>query len=178
MAGDDDLDDLTSQVLDALDAFDLGDGALRGAVTEGLREALREALGAPEARPSVVVLRGGRDGDPPTEEHAEVPGAGPDLEVLEGGATPDAEVQVRVLGSLPHLGGAVSVQSDEWQLVYAGPDPYLYRVTCRAGAMALEVDGDTLDILRAGQTSDLCGQAIRVCGQAPESMGDYRRLID
>ncbi len=63
-----------------------------------------------------------------------------------------------------------------WQTLYRGLRSRLYRVACSTGTLDVTVDGEPVEPLRAGQSIDVEGTAIRVTTERNESLGGYVQL--
>jgi hypothetical protein len=192
MARDDDgdsLDDVLDSVVEALDALELGSDRLRDSLVDGVREALSAIVTpTPDISPDVVVLDGGRAGDPPTEETEEQPSR-PDLQVLEGDAASRPEVRVRVVQSddMPRSrvarapiwpDGRIRLRpsgASAWQTVYHGTETHPYRLHCTSGVLRVSVDGQPVEELHTGCSIDIEAKLVRVSSDSPTD-GLYRRL--
>jgi hypothetical protein len=137
---------------------------------------------------NIEVVPGGRESDEPKSEgvkpelriaepddtavteteSAGVSDSGPILthvKVLHSGAR-SAGVQGKKIPGLSdagwiHVAPGGAAQS-EWQTVYRGLSPRLYRIACAQGCLDVTVDGESVERLVAGQSIDVEGAAIRV----------------
>ena len=63
-----------------------------------------------------------------------------------------------------------------WQTLYRGLKARLYRVACSTGTLDVTVDGEPVERLRAGQSIDVEGTAIRVTTDGDEALGGYVQI--
>jgi hypothetical protein len=181
----DSLDDVLSQVEDALDALNLGPGETRQNLLDGVRDAIRSMaeLDAP-VHPEVFVL----------DEHDDL---GPGLRVVDTEEAErihenqaDREVRFRVVQPHPQAAarlpmpleaeGTISVKGDEpegWQTVFRGESSRAYRIAAATGTLVLALDGVLAERVSAGQTCDVEGRMIRVrAANEVDASGSYSRL--
>ncbi len=184
---DDPYDEVLSQVSDAMDALNLGDGSARENLLEGVRDALKAIegidFGAPEDTFSDYNEEVAPDGSPilrvvDTEEaelHQAVQTADVRVKVLKPGR-PSAEVSP--LGAEGTISLAVEPgQQAVWQTVFRGDKPRAYRIRCTTGVLEVAADGAVVEQLQRGQTVDLEARLIRVsCGENGPCQGRYARL--
>jgi hypothetical protein len=173
--------DVLDQVEEALDELDVKSGPARDALISGVRAAL-EGIQPWDGEPPVRVVDGGLDEDDPPVERER-----PDLRVaadvesdVDEDTTPlggDGLRRVRVVRVGAEGGeGRILVVPGDWQTVFRGRSPRVYRIRCDRGAFRIEVDGDAMDEVQAGQSADVEGALLRV-GPAGDEAAEGRYQV-
>jgi len=185
---DDPYDDVLSQVSDALDALNLGNGDARENLLEGVRDALKAIEGidfgtdeslfyetgevAPDGSPKLRVV------DTEEAEFHEAQHAAAEfrtVKVLKPGRASAQPAPLNLEGTI-----TLEVRPGEtaaWQTVFRGDTARAYRIRCTSGILQIAVDGAVVEQLHHSQTVDVEARLIRVsCGSDGACQGRYARL--
>ena len=183
---DDPYDEVLSQVSDALDALNLGDGGARENLLDGVRDALKAIEGIDFGTDETFF-----------ETNEVSPDGSPKLRVvdteeaeLHQARNSGADVRVKVLKPARQTGGPAALTLEgtialdvlpgvpaAWQTVFRGDTARAYRIRCTAGILEIAADGVVVERLQRGQTVDVESRLIRVsCGEDGPCQGRYARL--
>ena len=182
---DDPFDEVLSQVSDALDALNLGEGDARDTLLEGVRDALKAIDGIQfDTEDYLDHLARPQEGGPrlrvvDTEEaefhDARQSAADVRVKVLKPGRASAVTPPLAAEGEI-----ALEItagQAASWQTVFRGDSAHTYRIRCTAGVLEIACDGAVVEQLQKGQTVEVASRLIRVCGGADgRCLGRYARL--
>lgn len=179
-------DELLDQVRTALDAAvkAFPEGSIRPEAVSVEASIVPEPTGAPR----VVVLPGGRDDDAPPEATGRPP-----LRVAEPHDAPEEparERRVRVVRVSPRepapsvhvaplaMEGSIEAHAGDagWQTLFRGQSARTYRLAATEGVLEVALDGELLEQVHPGQTTDVEARLIRVRATEGVARGRYARL--
>lgn len=186
---DDLLDALMLQLGEALQDSTVDLEHTRDAIEDGLREALKDldATPASERPPTMRVLQGGlHAGRAGAELRAGDRIDDQDLPSLDADDASEAPTRtdrrttrrvVRTAGvhNLVRRGAVRLTGPNDWQTVYRGPQPATYRLFASRGILEVSLDGELVEQISPGRSTDVCGSVIRL-RSTTEAAGVYIRL--
>ena len=170
------LDAILSEVREALDEAGIAGEAIRGALLDGVREALGAEPEVSTTGPEMTVVEGGRAPDAPRAA-----GGAPELTIAEERSQAEPSrtrvVVTRAGDPAPDAkpGRGRIVVQDETQTIFHGAATRAYRLHCERGALRVSLDGQPAESMTTGQSLDVEARLIRVSARG-DARGWFARL--